>query len=84
MSGLNEARTEVRKPMLTIAASAAIGVAGMGALWWASASPRSTEGSALQPACIALAIDRTSGQTTKEPCPGTPMLIAETQDRAQK
>lgn len=84
MSGLNGARTEVRKPVTMIAASAAIGMAGMAALWWASASPRATEGSALQPACIALAIDRTSGETTKEPCPGTPMLLAGTQDHAQK
>lgn len=84
MSGLNGARTEVRKPVKTIAASVAIAMAGMGALWWASSSPRGTEGSALRPACIAFAINRTSGQTTQEPCPGTPMLFAETQDRAQK
>lgn len=80
MSGLETVRDRMRKPVAIIATSGVVLVGGMAALWWAS-GPHSgegpmTESQALQPACIALAIDRDSGTTSTQPCAGTPVLLA--------
>lgn len=76
MSGLLGTRARVRKPVMVIAASTAAGAMAMGALWWASSAPAHFDGHSLQPACVALALDRASNTTVTAPCPGTPMLFA--------
>lgn len=80
MSGLETVRDGIRKPVAIVLASGVVLIGGMAGLWWASehqsGPAQSTEGHALQPACIALAINRDSGTTSTQPCAGTPVLLA--------
>ena len=76
MSTRETLQVTVRKPGAIVAASGAVLAAGMAGLWWASAQPEEPARSVLQPACIALAIDRDSGTTTTQPCAGSPVLVA--------
>lgn len=76
MSGFETLRETMRRPAAIVAASGAVLVTGMSALWWASQAQPQAERNALQPSCIALAIDRDSGTTTTQPCAGTPVLLA--------
>jgi hypothetical protein len=76
MSGRETLRDTLGKPVAIVTLSGGVLMAGMATLWWASAEPPVSERSSLQPACIALAIDRDSGTTSTQPCAGTPVLIA--------
>ncbi len=58
MSGLDTVRETLGKPMTIVAICGAVLVTGMATLWWASDAKSVTERGSLQPACIALAIDR--------------------------
>lgn len=76
MSGLESLRDTLGRPVAIVAISGAVLVTGMATLWWASDVQQVTERNPLQPACIALAIDRDSGTTSTQPCAGTPVLLA--------
>jgi hypothetical protein len=78
MSGLETLRDTMRKPVAVVLASATVLATGMLALWLAAVHQQGSETNLLQPACIALAIDRDTGTTTTQPCAGTPMLVAGT------
>jgi len=78
MSGLETLRTTMRKPVAIVAASGAVLAAGMALLGLAAVQQHGSDRNVLQPACIALAIDRDAGITTTQPCAGTPMLMART------
>ena len=83
MSGFGNLRDTLGKPVAIVAISGAVLVTGMATLWWASDAQPAADRSVLQPACIALAIDRDSGTTSTQPCAGTPVLVAG-QDRLAK
>ncbi|MDX2201734.1 MAG: hypothetical protein NW223_03220 [Hyphomicrobiaceae bacterium] len=76
MSGLESLRDTLGKPVAIVAISGAALVTGMATLWLASTEQPGNARGALQPSCIALAIDRDSGTTSTRPCAGTPVLVA--------
>jgi hypothetical protein len=76
MSGLETVRDTLGKPAAIVAICGTVLAAGMATLWWASDANHAEARTSLQPACIALAIDRDSGTTSTQPCAGTPVLVA--------